>query len=89
MGAALGVVGGAGVELHLVGPCRQLEELRVEHQTNEASADSIISCLQDKLIQVRPRPAISSLDQFVVLSISIINIVSNIARYLSHTNQSK
>ena len=28
MGAALGVVGGAGVELHLVGPCRQLEELR-------------------------------------------------------------
>ena len=67
----------------------KLEELRVEHQTNEASADSIISCLQDKLIQVRPRPAISSLDQFVVLSISIINIVSNIARYLSHTNQSK
>ena len=32
----------------------KLEELRVEHQTNEASADSIISCLQDKLIQVRP-----------------------------------
>jgi len=30
----------------------KLEELRVEHQTNEASADSIISCLQDKLIQV-------------------------------------
>ena len=28
MGAALGVVGGAGVELHLVGPCRQLEGLR-------------------------------------------------------------
>ena len=24
----LGVVGGAGVELHLVGPCRQLEGLR-------------------------------------------------------------
>ena len=35
----------------------KLEELRVEHQTNEASADSIISCLQDKLIQVRPRSA--------------------------------
>ena len=31
----------------------KLEELRVEHQTNEASSDSIISCLQDKLIQVR------------------------------------
>ena len=30
----------------------KLAELRVEHQTNEASADSIISCLQDKLIQV-------------------------------------
>ena len=29
MGAALGVVGGAGVELHLVGPAPQLEELRV------------------------------------------------------------
>ena len=28
MGAALGVVGGAGGELHLVGPPRQLEELR-------------------------------------------------------------
>ena len=28
MGAALGVVGGAGVELHLVGPAPQLEELR-------------------------------------------------------------
>merc|ERR1719192_2105406 len=25
----------------------KLEELRVEHQTNEASSDSIISCLQD------------------------------------------
>ena len=33
----------------------KLEELRVEHQTNEASADSIISCLQDKLIQVGDR----------------------------------
>jgi len=30
----------------------KLEELRVEHQTNEASADSIITCLQDKLLQV-------------------------------------
>ena len=33
----------------------KLAELRVEHQTNEASADSIISCLQDKLLQVRGR----------------------------------
>ena len=33
----------------------KLDELRVEHQTNEASSDSIISCLQDKLIQVRSR----------------------------------
>ena len=31
----------------------KLDELRVEHQTNEASSDSIISCLQDKLIQVK------------------------------------
>merc|ERR1719361_3241904 len=36
----------------------KLEELRVEHQTNEASSDSIISCLQDKLIQVEQSLAV-------------------------------
>ena len=30
----------------------KLEELRVEHMTNEASQDSIISCLNDKLSEV-------------------------------------
>ena len=30
----------------------KLEELRVEHDTNEASGESIISCLNDKLAQV-------------------------------------
>ena len=30
----------------------KLEELRVEHETNEASGESIISCLNDKLSQV-------------------------------------
>ena len=30
----------------------KLDELRVEHETNEASGDSIISCLNDKLSQV-------------------------------------
>jgi len=36
----------------------KLDELRVEHQTNEASSDSIISCLQDKLIQVEQSLAV-------------------------------
>jgi len=31
----------------------KLDELRVEHETNEASGDSIISCLNDKLSQVQ------------------------------------
>lgn len=31
----------------------KLEELRVEHMTNEASQDSIISCLNDKLSEVQ------------------------------------
>ena len=30
----------------------KLDELRVEHETNEASGESIISCLNDKLSQV-------------------------------------
>ena len=30
----------------------KLEELRVEHDTNEASGESVISCLNDKLSQV-------------------------------------
>ena len=30
----------------------KLEELRVEHDTNEASGESVISCLNDKLAQV-------------------------------------
>ena len=66
----------------------KLEELRVEHQTNEASADSIISCLQDKLIQVRPRSAKSTLG--LNLSCCQYHQYSslNIARSLSHSNQS-
>lgn len=31
----------------------KLDELRVEHETNEASGESIISCLNDKLSQVQ------------------------------------
>merc|ERR550517_500033 len=31
----------------------KLEELRVEHMTNEASSESIISCLNDKLSEVQ------------------------------------
>ena len=66
----------------------KLEELRVEHQTNEASADSIISCLQDKLIQVRPRTASSALGinlsccqyQYQCIAISL--------SHTNHTNQS-
>ena len=31
----------------------KLDELRVEHQTNEATGESVISCLNDKLSEVR------------------------------------
>jgi len=31
----------------------KLDELRVEHQTNEATGDSVISCLNDKLSEVQ------------------------------------
>ena len=65
----------------------KLEELRVEHQTNEASADSIISCLQDKLIQVRPKDIIGP--ELTELSGSIcrpVNIsISGLQRSLSRT----
>ena len=30
----------------------KLDELRVEHQTNEATGESVISCLNDKLSEV-------------------------------------
>ena len=39
----------------------KLEELRVEHMTNEASSESIISCLNDKLSEVKQNPKFDQL----------------------------
>ena len=70
----------------------KLEELRVEHQTNEASADSIISCLQDKLIQVRPKdiigPELTELSGSICRAVNIS--ISGLQRSLSaqQANQS-
>ena len=38
----------------------KLDELRVEHQTNEATGESVISCLNDKLSEVRCQGSLSS-----------------------------
>ena len=44
----------------------KLDELRVEHQTNEATGESVISCLNDKLSEVRWSCIIRRIIQSVV-----------------------
>lgn len=51
----------------------KLEELRVEHMTNEASSESIISCLNDKLSEVNKQNP--KLDKSAKLQAEVISII--------------
>ena len=60
----------------------KLEELRVEHDTNEASGESIISCLNDKLAQVSDLSDLSDLSDGKCLESLICRHTKTLVRNL-------